>query len=130
MYYEYAGQPGKENLYIALKHDNFKGTQFCYCIRATSQLQRFLADKALFAACVFYKARALQFFDVDTIIDPSNYITMRHSTLASEAKKGRYRIEGKMPQDFHKKIVDAIRKHPVIEPKNKAILLACIGETL
>jgi hypothetical protein len=35
-----------------------------------------------------------------------------------------------MPLDFHTKIVEAIRKHPVIEPKNKAILLACVGEVL
>jgi hypothetical protein len=35
-----------------------------------------------------------------------------------------------MPADFHGKIVAAIMHHPVIEPKNKAKLLECIGEKI
>jgi hypothetical protein len=73
-------------------------------------------------------AGALKFFPLETVIDPGNPIPMLHSTLSAAAQKGHYRIEGKMPDDFHAKIAEAIRKHPVIEPKNKKILLESIGE--
>lgn len=55
---------------------------------------------------------------------------MLHSTLEAAGHNGHFRIEGKMPEDFHAKIAEAIRKHPVIEPKNKKILLESIEEKL
>jgi hypothetical protein len=130
VHYEYADQEPGEKLFIVLKHARKVLTSYCMCIKATSHIERFRADKALWDACVFYKKGTLPFFRLDTIVDPSNFIPMLHSTLKAEADKGRYRIEGKMPEDFHKKIVEAIRKHPVIEPKKKSVLLECIGETL
>jgi hypothetical protein len=130
VYYEYRDQDPGEKLFIALKHGRHLTTPFCMCIKATSKLERFKADKELLAACVFYKARILPFFEVDTIIDPSNYISMLHSTLKTAASRNLYRIEGTMPDDFHQKLVEAIKKHPNIEPKNKKFLLGFIDEQM
>lgn len=99
-------------------------------IKATSKVERFRTEKALWDACIFYKKGTVAFFTMDTIVDPSNYIPMLHSTLIKEANKGRYRIEGKMPDGFHEKLVRAIKIHPTIEPKQKKIILECINEAL
>lgn len=131
VYYEYAGQPPGEKLFVVLRHDNQAGQAFCWCIKATSQTQRFQADPELLAGCVAYKKNDLRFFPADnTIIDPANHITMTYDTLRREANRGRYKVEGRMPSDFHVLIVEAIKKHPVLEPKRKAVLLAKIGENL
>jgi hypothetical protein len=103
---------------------------FCWCIKATSQVQRFDASPEAKSQYVSYSAGDLSFFPQDTIIDPRNFITMRHDTLASAAKRGRYCIEGQMPSDFHGKITSAIRISKLLEPKKKIRLLESIGEPL
>jgi hypothetical protein len=128
VHYEYTDQPAGEKLFIVLGHGKHNGQAFCWCIKTTSQTQRFKADPELMAACVCYRAKEISFFPVETIVDPSNYMPMTHDTLMKASKRGRYRIEGKMPHDFHSKISKCIRVHPAIEPKKKAILLAVIGE--
>jgi hypothetical protein len=113
---------------VVLSHDSHLGKDFCWCIKATSKLQRFLIDQKLLASCVVYSAGEIPFFPVDTLIDPSNHIPMIHATLLQESKLGRYWVKGRMPQDFHQRIAAAIRSHPVLEPKRKLILLTAIGE--
>ncbi len=130
VHYEYANQEPGEKLFVVLKHGKKLLTPYCMCIKATSRTQRFQGDKSLLNCCISYKAGELPFFPLDTIIDPSNFIPMLHATLSAEATQGRYRIEGKMPEDFHKKLIQAIKGHPTIEPKTKQILLECIGEKL
>jgi hypothetical protein len=130
VWYEYPGQEPGEKLFIVLKHGKKTTTAYCMCIKATSRLERFKTDDDLRKACIFYKGKTLPFFPIDTMIDPSNYIPMLHETLAKEAKHGRYRVEGKMPDTFHNSLVEAIKCHPNIEPKNKKILLVHIDEEL
>ena len=128
--YAYSGQPSEEKLFIVLNHEKQNGQTFCWCLKATSQVQNYAGKKDVLDACVIYDPKELEFFPLATVIDPNNPIPMLHSTLATAARRGEYRIEGKMPSDFHEKIVEAIRSHPVIEPKNKKILLEAIGESL
>jgi hypothetical protein len=130
VHYEYSGQPPGEKLFVVLKHDNQQGQAFCWCLKATSQTQRYSADAELMAGCVSYEKGELPFFQLDTVIDPSNFITMLHRTLQKEADAGRYRIEGKMPDKFQQEIANAIRNNPVLEPKKKKLLLELIGEKL
>jgi hypothetical protein len=110
VHYEYTGQPPGEKLFVVLKHDYQNGQAFCWCLKATSQIKRYSADAELMAGCVSYEKGELSFFQLDTVIDPSNFITMLHKTLQREAGRRRYRIEGKMPNDFHEQIANAIRK--------------------
>ena len=128
VYYEYVGQPGGEKLFIILKHKKSNQQTYCWCIKTTSQVKRFQADPDLLNGCVFYKAGELAFFDQDTIIDPANFMPLLHDTLQREATKGRYCVEGKMPDDFHQKIVAAMRSSTTLEPKKKLALLEAIGE--
>jgi hypothetical protein len=128
VHYEYAGEPAGEKLFVVLRHDSAAQRDFCWCIKATSQVQRFTAD--MLKGCVFYAHGTVSFFTKDTVIDPSNILTLLHQTIANEAAKGRYRIEGKMPADFHQKFVDAVRASITLEPKKKMKLLEAVGETL
>jgi hypothetical protein len=128
--YAYSGQSAEEKLFIVLKHVKQGRHVYCWCIKTTSQTDHYVGKEDVLAACVKYDPGEISFLPLLTIIDPNNPIPMYHSTLESAAHKGEYKIEGKMPPDFHKKIVEAIRKHPVIEPKNKKILLEAIGEKL
>lgn len=129
-HYEYRDQPPGEKLFVALKHGTYGFDAFCWCIKATSQVQRFDLSAEARSQYVHYAAGELSFFPEDTIIDPSNFITMRHDTLASAAKAGKYHIEGEMPTDFHGKIASAIRASKLLEPKKKLALLESIGEPL
>jgi hypothetical protein len=128
--YDYDGDPDAEKLFLALRHDVAHGPAFCWCIKATSQVARFMADADLLKGCVHYPKGELPFFDLETIIDPSNFITLLHSTIEKAAIANGYRVEGSMPADFHAKIAAAIRSSITLEPKRKAILLQCIGEKL
>jgi hypothetical protein len=129
VWYEYKNQEPGEKLFIALKHSAYGASMFCWCIKATSQVQRFAASPQLSTSYVEYAPGEVPFFFKHTIIDPSNFMTMLHSTLAAEAAKGRYRIEGKMPSDFHQKLTSAIRASKTLEPKKKLALLTSIGES-
>jgi hypothetical protein len=127
VYYEYSGQPGDSKLFVALRHETSNSQTFCWCVKATSQIQRFSSE--MLKGCVTYKANELSFFTEDTVVDPSNILTLLHATLDKEAKLGRYGIEGKMPDDFHAKFVAAIRASSTLEPKKKAKLLQAVGES-
>ena len=90
-------------------------------------MQRFSTE--ILKGCVFYKVGE-SLFEKDTVVDPSNIFTPSHNKLNEEAAKGRYRIIGKMPDDFHGRLVAAIRASRKLEPKKKAKLLEAIGESL
>lgn len=128
VHYAYAGQPSGEKLFIFLRHEVLDGKKFCWCIKATSQVQRF--SEEMLKGCISYKANEVEFFNQDTVIDTSNILTLLHDTLDKEASLGRYQIEGKMPDDFHEKFVAAIRSSTTLEPKRKAKLLESVGESL
>jgi hypothetical protein len=128
VHYEYAGQPAGEKLFVVLRHDSVNKQAFCWCIKATSQVQRFTEE--MLKGCVFYKQDDVSFFEKDTVIDTSNILTLLHETLKKEAALGRYRIEGKLPDDFHAKFVRAVRTSTTLEPKKKLKLLEAVGESL
>jgi hypothetical protein len=127
VYYEYGGQPGGQKLFVVLRHDSLGAQKFCWCIKATSQVQRF--SKEMLQGCVFFKAGE-SLFEQDTVVDPSNILTLLHETLGNESARGRYRVEGKLPDDFHQRFVTAVRASTTLEPKKKAKLLGAVGESL
>jgi len=128
VYYEYANQPGGEKLFVVLKHAQLGDRTFCWCIKATSQVQRFTDE--MLKGCIFYKAKEVAFFDLDTVVDTSNMLPLLHDTLKKEATNGRFCVEGKMPSDFHERFVKAVRASTTLEPKKKAVLLEAVGESL
>ena len=127
VYYEYPGQPGGMKLFVSLRQGVQSGQAFCWCIKATSQVQNF--SQEMLKGCVYYKAGE-SLFDLDTVVDPSNILTLLHSTMSAEATLGRYEILGKMPGDFHDRFVAAVRASTTLEPKKKTALLNAVGESL
>ena len=123
VYYEYAGQRGEEKLYIVLRHAKEACGNACWCLKATSRTARYDADPEQLVGTVVYEANVLKFFYSKTIIDPRGLFCMPHSHLQKESNK-RYRVEGKMPDDFKAKLITAIEKSDDLEPKKKKTLLA------
>jgi hypothetical protein len=76
------------------------------------------------------EAEVKAFFPQPTIIDPGFLHQIYHAHLHSEASKKQYRVEGKMPADFHQRLVAAIKKNVLLEPKKKREILGYIGESL
>jgi hypothetical protein len=128
VHYEYRDQPAGEKLFVVLRHDMQNGKAFCWCIKATSQVQRFTEE--MLNGCIRYNANEVPFFDKDTIIDTSNVLTLLHETINKEAGLGRYSIEGKLPDDFHEKFISVVRASTNLEPKKKNKLLEAVGESL
>ena len=62
------------------------------------------------------------------MIDPVNLMRIPHAHLQRESYQARYKVEGKMPDDFHGKLVAAIKKSIVLEPKKMKLLLSYVGE--
>lgn len=52
------------------------------------------------------------------MIAPDSLIQIWHSHMHNESTKNRFRVVGKMPEDFHPKLVAAIKASITLEPKN------------
>jgi hypothetical protein len=127
VYYEYPDQPGGIKLFISLRQAKESGHPYCLCIKATSKVHHF--SQEMLKGCIYYKVGE-SLFEEDTVVDPSNILSLLHQTIIAEAAKGRYRILGKMPDDFHERFVAAVRASTTLEPKKKAFLLEAVGESL
>jgi hypothetical protein len=76
---------------------------------------------------VLCEAHTIPFFTEKTIIDPASLLQIWHTHLQKEADRGHYRIAGRMPDDFHAKLVTAVRQSFVLEPKTKKHILGYVG---
>lgn len=129
VYYEFPSQPRQEEKYfVVLKHARGKHGPVCCCIKSTSKCERYKADQSLLKGAVFYGGKALPFFTEDTVIDPARDFEIPISHLVEQANRGRYKIEGHMPADFHAKLVKAIRCSKLLERKKAELLLGYINE--
>jgi hypothetical protein len=129
VFFEYPGQRGEEKLFIALRHAREKNGIVCHCIKATSRTLRYETDAKLLAGVILYQPKELSFFYEKTVIDPASVQEIPHLHMQNEAARGRYRIEGVMPEDFRDKLTKAIGQSFVLEPKKKKHLLDCIALT-
>jgi hypothetical protein len=128
-HYEFPNERPKSKLFIVLRHISDRSGNFCWCVKPTSNTAQYEGRDDLTKGAVFYETNALPFFPEKTIIDPGfNLMQIFHSHLQSEANKSRYKIEGKMPDDFHLKLVAAIKNNVRLEPKRIKEILGYIGE--
>lgn len=88
----------------------------------------FEADPDRLAGVVLYQANSLSFFPEKTVIDPSTLVPIHHSRFAQHSGSA-FKIVGKMPDDFHGKLVAAINASIVLEPKTKKRILGYINES-
>jgi hypothetical protein len=132
LYYEYPGEPPGEKLFIVLNPNyvsNDSEDEIVFCIKATSKVARYQNDPEQMDGCVYYRARTLAFFPVDTAIQPDNGLPLAHSRLGAFARARKYRVEGKMPAEFHNQLVSAITNSITLKPKAQRVLLRMTGET-
>jgi hypothetical protein len=129
VYYEFPGELRHEEKYfVVLRHIKRDSDPLCCCIKPTSKVARYLADPSLLRGVIFYEGKALRFFGEDTIIDPDQDKEIPIAHLIAQAKSGRYRVEGRMPEDFHDKLVKAIKQSKMLSDKRKSLLLGYINE--
>jgi hypothetical protein len=129
VWYEYPGELRSEAKYfIVLRHSQTSKGFICRCIKATCRVSRYESDPDLLKGVVLYEEKTIPFFSEKTVIDPDNGLDINHAHLSDQSRKNRFRIAGKMPDDFHAKLVTAINQSEQLEPKKKRDLLDYIGE--
>lgn len=128
VYYEFPGQRGEEKYFVVLRHTREPKGDACWCIKSTCRVPRYEANPDLLNGVVLYESGDIPFFSERTVIDPAQLLQIWHSHLQKESAKGRYRIAGRMPADFHPRLVTAIKQSFVLEPKKKKQILEYINE--
>ena len=103
VWYEYPSQRGEEKYFIVLRHDKASAGFICRCIKATSRIARFENDPDLLKGVVLYEQRTIPFFTERTVVDPDSKLDIDHSHLKDQSRKNRFRVAGKMPEDFHER---------------------------
>jgi hypothetical protein len=127
VWYEYPSQRGEEKYFIVLRHDKTSAGFICRCIKATSRIARFENDPDLLKGVVLYEQRTIPFFTERTVVDPDSKLDIDHSHLKDQSRKNRFRVAGKMPEDFHERLVKAIKDSDQLAPKIKRELLGFVG---
>lgn len=81
----------------------------------------------MLASCVLYQVGEVSFLPQKSAVQPDNSFPIGHAHFKRYADKHEFRIEGKMPNDFHDRLVAAINASCLLKPKKVAELLAAIG---
>jgi hypothetical protein len=123
VHWEFYPNPPQAKLFVVLRHARMKSEHGCLCIRATSKTAHYESNTERMQGAVLYQAKELVFFPKKTIIAPENRITILHSHMQKESLKSHYKVEGKMPDDFHDRLVKAINHNVLLEPKAAQELL-------
>jgi hypothetical protein len=92
-------------------------------VKATSQVALYLNDPEQMAGCVFYRAGEACFHQ-DTIVQPDNLFLIPYAQL-----RGPSCVIGQLPEDFHGKLVQAIRVSIKLDANRRQRLLAMLGES-
>jgi hypothetical protein len=92
-------------------------------MKATSQVALYLNDPEQLAGCVFYRAEEVCFLR-DTVVQPDNLFPIQHAQLRDHPSC----VVGKLPDDFHSKLVQAIRSSIKLDSNRRGRLLALLGE--
>lgn len=95
-----------------------------FCLKTTSQTSAFDADPSELQGVVVYEADECPLFNKRTIIDPRNQFPIAHSALILHEKAGDLEQHGVLPEDFKKRLIEAITKSRVIEHNRKKRLLS------
>ncbi len=82
----------------------------------------------MLASCVLYAANEVPFFNKKTAIQPENCHNIAHEHFVRYSKLNKFVHLGKMPEDFHAKLVSAIKNSILLKPKEIDDLLLSISE--
>ena len=117
-----------EKLFVVLNHVNPGRNPYCKCLKITSNTQLYESSPEMLASCVLYQAGEVQFLPKKSAVEPDNSFNIAHEHFERQSKKHEYRVEGKLPDGFHKRLVAAIKNSYGLSPKKKNELLEAIDE--
>jgi len=100
------------------------------CLKPTTDKGKYYDKRPeLVPGCVIYEEGVAAVFTQRTIIDTHRTYHVPHKVIARDFTEDQTRLRGHMPDDFHYRLVQAIRRSPRISFKRKRQLLAMIGAT-
>jgi hypothetical protein len=120
--------PGDSKLFVILNHV-VGNNSFCNCLKITSNTDPYESTPEMLASCVLYQAGEVSFLPEKSVVQPDNWFPIGYAHFETCAKKHEFRIEGKMPDDFHNKLVAALKSPHLLKPKQAAEFLAAIDAT-
>ena len=91
-------------------------------MKATSQVALYLNDPEQMAGCVFYRAGEVCFHQA-TVVQPDNLFAIPHAQLRDQSC-----VIGRLPDDFHAKLVQAIRASIKLDANRQRRLLEMLVE--
>jgi len=129
VHFDFPNDPDESKLFVILNHAGAGDNTYCNCLKITSNTKLYERTPEMLASCVLYQAGEVSFLPEKSAVQPDNWFPIGHAHFQRHAAKHEYRIEGKMPDDFHDKLVAAIKNSCLLKPKKAAELLAAIDAT-
>jgi len=80
----------------------------------------------MMAGIVYYKAKEVSFFELDTAIQPDNPHPIRHGDIATCNIAGTFEVLGQMPENFRERLLVAVNSSVTLTPARRQSLLAKI----
>jgi hypothetical protein len=93
------------------------------CLKVTSRVTLYQNDPELMAGCVYYRGREVPCFTTDTAIQPDNPFLIAYRDVQRAEQ-----VLGLLPNDFHGRLVRAIRACIRLTPRQRRKLLERIDE--
>jgi hypothetical protein len=126
VYFEFPDEPVDFKMFVVLRHEASSAHVFCRCVKATSQTEYYEERPELLPECVIYEPGE-SLFPKRTIVAPRESHNIAHAHFERYASKKQFKILGKMPADFHQRLILAITNSQLLKPKDQRTLLNAIG---
>jgi hypothetical protein len=95
-------------------------------MKATSQTTLYENNKDMKAGVVYYKAGELSYFSMNTAIQPDNLHPIPHAEIAKCYANSSLKLLGQMPEDFHDKLVAAVKASITLSEDRRLSILGRI----
>jgi hypothetical protein len=116
MPYVYQDEPAVPKIFVMICHEG----SCAICFKATSGVDIYENNPDLKAGVVFYKAKSLPFFPLNTAIQPDNPHPIAHVDIRRCMTNGSFEHLGEMPDNFGDLLVAAIKSSITMKPSRKA----------
>ena len=121
--YQFQGEISKEKLFVVLGHRS----RNAICIKATSKVDLYVNNPEMMAGCVFFKAREISCFSLDTAVQPDNQIPIAHRDIIAAHRDGSLEIT-LLPDSFEERLRKAITDSTTLDDRLRARLLELLDE--
>jgi hypothetical protein len=129
VHFEFPSQPPDLKRFVILKHINPTAKNAsCKCLKTTSNVEFYERTPELLASCVIYEADGTELFSKRMAVQPDNSFNIAYEHFERYAARNKFKVMGTMPDDFHGKLVAAIKASSLMSVKQKNELLIAIEE--